>query len=383
MKISIIVCIVLNIFLAGCGSKKSSPPPPPEPAKEVSHDEIILKNYPPVNYDKVPALKSLADFPIGMEVAAADEERSIFKKTEQQAVLKYHFNSLVAGVIMKMRHLHPEENSFTFADADELVKFAEDNNMLMHGHTLIWHWDSEIPAWMKSYSGDWDAMMHKHVYEIVSHYKGRVKSWDVVNEAVDTTSPTTADYRKTIFFDAMGKEYIENAFVSARQADSEAELYYNDFAIEDNGAKLQFTLSMIDDFIKRKIPIDGIGFQMHTDLYWPSISAIKASFAAAAARNIKVKITELDIAVNRRPEAATYLTGEISLLQKERYKQIIKAYLEAVPPAQRAGITIWGLVDGETWMRQWSDRLEWPLLFHDNYSVKPAFYGMSEALSGN
>ncbi|MFO1369723.1 MAG: endo-1,4-beta-xylanase [Marinagarivorans sp.] len=186
----IILPLVVTTALLGCGNKSSAPPASqPNQPPAVKDEATILKNqYPPVAYDKVSGLKTLADFPIGMEVAAGDDERSIFKKTDQQPVLLWHFNSLVAGVIMKMRHLHPEENGFTFDQADELVGYAEKNNMLMHGHTLIWHWDSEIPDFMKTYSGDWKTMLDKHVYEIVSHFKGRVKSWDVVNEAVEETS---------------------------------------------------------------------------------------------------------------------------------------------------------------------------------------------------
>jgi endo-1,4-beta-xylanase len=375
------------LLLCSCGNKKTPQIPTQAPTNEtpkiVDYDAIIKNQYPPVAFNKVPGLKTLADFPIGMEVSAADEARSIFIKTDQQPVLQWHFNSLVAGVIMKMRHLHPDENTFTFTNADQLVKFAEENTMSIHGHTLIWHWDSEIPAWMKTYTGDWNAMMHNHVYEIVSHYKGRVKSWDVVNEAINDTSPTTADYRPTIFYKAMGKEYIENAYISARRADLNAELFYNDYNLEYNGAKLNFTLQMVDDFIKRKIPIDGIGFQMHTNLDSPSITDIKSAFKAAAARKLKIKITELDVAVNTPiPPYLPLLSAEIALKQKDRYKSIVQAYLETVPAAQRAGITLWGLVDGETWMRVAFERLEWPLMFNDDYTVKPAYYGIAEALSG-
>jgi len=374
--------IIFTTSLIGCGNKSSSPPANQsnQPPAATDDGTIIKNQFPAVAFDKVTGLKTLADFPIGMEVAAGDEERSIFKKTDQQPVLQWHFNSLVAGVIMKMRHLHPQENTFTFDQADELVSYAEKNNMLMHGHTLIWHWDSEIPEFMNTYTGDWKTMLDKHVYEIVSHYKGRVRSWDVVNEAIVETSPTTSDYRPSIFFNALGKTYIENAFVAARQADPSVELYYNDYSLENNNSKLSFTLSMVDDFINRKIPIDGIGFQMHTQLDYPHVSDIKAAFTAAAARKLKVKITELDIAVNNANTQT--LSPTIALAQKNRYKEIVKAYLEAVPPAQRGGITIWGLVDGETWMRSYFGRLEWPLVFNDDYSVKPAYYGIAEALSG-
>ncbi|MFO1369724.1 MAG: endo-1,4-beta-xylanase [Marinagarivorans sp.] len=208
-----------------------------------------------------------------------------------------------------------------------------------------------------------------------------IQQWAVTQSGLHSeTSPTTSDYRPSIFYKALGKSYIENSFITARQADPNAELYYNDYSLEYNNSKLALTLSMIDDFIARKIPIDGIGFQMHTQLDSPTVADIKASFSQAAARKIKVKITELDVAVNFAN--ATSLSPATALAQKNRYKEIVKAYLETVPPAQRGGITVWGLVDGETWMRSLFNRLEWPLAFNDDYSVKPAYYGIAEALSG-
>lgn len=388
---------LIGLLLISCSSSNKNnstgltPVPPPNQSQI-----IIERDYPRVSYTEVPGLKTLAEFSIGMEVQAGDEERSLFEVVDQQPLLRQHFSEVVPGNIMKMSFLHPEENVFTFDDADRLVDFALANNMTVHGHTLIWWHLEQLPEWMKNYTGDWNAMMHDHVYQIVSHFKGLVHSWDVVNEAVAVTDisstgkATGATYYDSIFYQKMGEEFIENAFKSAREADPDALLYYNDWALSHNDAKLDFTLAMVNDFLARSIPIDGIGFQMHTWLEWPSITDIKAAFTKAAATGLMIKITEMDMRINssflaQRPNfrPALQLTPELALTQKDRYKAIVAAYLEAVPPAQRGGITFWGLIDGETWMQHVLPYPEWPLLFNDDYTVKPAFYGVAEALTGH
>ncbi|RZJ10483.1 MAG: xylanase [Rubrivivax sp.] len=321
-----------------------------------------------------------------MEVSAAKEERSIFTLTAQLPTLEKHFNSLVAGVIMKMSHLHPGEKEFFFTDADQLATYAADHGMRLHGHTLIWHWDSEIPPWMKAYTGDWAAMLDDHVTQICKHFGTRTQSWDVVNEALDES--TASGFRESIFFQRVGKKYIENAFIAARAAAPGVDLYYNEYGMDAGGRKLDTMLAMLDDFKARGIPVDGVGFQMHigpgdaSSAAWgdPSNARIQQSFKAVADRGLKVRISEMDIVHNFSGD--TVLTDAAAQAQKARYKGVVKAYLDAVPPAQRAGITFWGLVDGETWMNYVYPVKNWPLLFNDDYTPKPAFWGVVEALQG-
>jgi len=330
-------------------------------------------------WSSTPALKDLASFPIGMEVSAANDTRSIFVLKDQLPTINKHFNSLVAGVIMKMRYLHPAEKTYYYTDADALADYAAQHAMILHGHTLIWHWDSEIPAWMKNYTGDWESMLNDHVTQICTHFAGRVTSWDVVNEAIDET--TTSGFRESMFYNHVGKKYIENAYIAARAADPNAVLYYNEFGMESSAQKLAILLAMLDDFKARSIPLDGVGFQMHTSLYSPKVDTIKAAFKAVADRGFKIRISEMDMQSNIGHASA--LDQSMANGQHDRYKEIIKAYLEAVPPAQRAGITFWGLVDGESWLNYLDPSYkDWPLLFNDDYSPKPAFYGVAEALAG-
>jgi endo-1,4-beta-xylanase len=374
-----------SLYLGGCGgggssdnsSQSNAAAASSSSSSSVAAGPVIVGSSP--FWTSVPALKDLAKFPIGMEVSAAAEDRSIFTYTSQLPTLNKHFNSLVAGVIMKMRYLHPKQDEFFYTDADNLSDYAAAHNMLLHGHTLIWHWDSEIPDWMKSYTGDWEQMLNNHVSQICSHFAGRVSSWDVVNEAIDPDS--ASGFRESIFYANVGKKYIENAYLAARQADPNAVLYYNEFGMESSQKKLNIMLDMLDDFKARKIPVDGVGFQLHLTVSDPPIDQIKAALKAVADRGYKIRISELDVPVGDLHAAA--LTDLMAQQQRARYKSIVQAYLESVPESQRTGITFWGLVDGESWYNYIGlGYKEFPLLFNDDYSPKPAFYGVAEALAG-
>lgn len=324
-----------------------------------------------------------------MAVSAGNEARSFLAITEKQETISEHFSQLTAGNIMKMSYLHPEENTYFWTHADSLVNWATSNGLSVHGHTLIWHSDYQVPDWMVNYTGDWETMLNAHVTQIVSHFAdSAVVSWDVVNEAFEASG-----YRDSIFYQKLGADYIENAFVAARAADPDADLFYNDYSLVDNGTKLDHVMDMVEDFQTRSIPIDGIGFQMHVQIDYPTIDTIKAAFQKVVDSGLKVKISELDIPVNNPYSAQpfpqyTSFTAAAAELQKQRYKAIVQAYLEVVPESQRGGITIWGLWDGDSWLLDLESRAgvdDWPLLFtgpeNGPYEPKPAFDGMVEALS--
>ncbi len=346
---------------------------------------------PPDNNTGVTSLKSLVPFPIGVAVNAGNEANSIISSgtsARQQAVVLPHFNQMTAGNIMKMSYLHPSENSFTFDQADALVSFATAQGIAVHGHTLIWHSDYQVPSFMKNYSGDFAAMLKKHVQTITTHYAGKVDSWDVVNEALADNGESGAvnGFRNSVFYQKMGVNFIDQAFINARAADPNADLFYNDYSIENGDAKTNNMLSLVDGLKARNIPITGVGFQMHLLSDWPATSTIEAAMKAVADRGLKVKISELDVRVNNpyNPSAPVYtsLTAEAANKQKERYRQIVAAYLRAVPPSQRAGITVWGVWDADSWLNT-SQNPDWPLLFDDNFNAKPALQGFADGLTGH
>jgi endo-1,4-beta-xylanase len=217
-------------------------------------------------------------------------------------------------------------------------------------------------------------------------------SWDVVNEAIDENNNC---WRNSLFYQRLGPAYVANAFRSARAADPDVDLYYNDYNTEGGSSgKLDCLLSLVDELLADNVPIDGVGFQMHVQIDWPGANAMAAAFQAIVDRGLKVKITELDVPVNNPfgggnfPQHTSY-SAEAAALQKQRYKSIVQTYLNVVPEHLRGGITIWGLWDGDSWLHHLNSRKgvdDWPLLFSGPadgpYNEKPPFYGVAEALTG-
>jgi endo-1,4-beta-xylanase len=351
---------------------------------------IVESSNPPDSNAGVMSLKSLAEFPIGVAVNAGNENNSVINSntsSQQQVVVFKHFDQITAGNIMKMKYLHPSENSYTFDQADELVSFANNNGMTIHGHTLVWHSDYQVPDFMKNYNGDFEAMLKRHVKTIASHYAGKVVSWDVVNEALADTGDSGAvnGFRNSVFYQKMGVNYIDEAFITAHEADPNADLFYNDYSIENNDSKTDNLLSLIDGMKARGVPITGVGFQMHVLTDWPSTSTIESVMRAVADRGLKVKITELDVRVNNPYNSSapvyTSLTPEAAEKQKERYRQIVAAYLRAVPAELRAGISVWGVWDADSWLNT-PEQPDWPLLFDGDFQPKPALQGFADGLTG-
>ncbi len=382
-----------------------TPPAPPAPTTPVPTPPVVVTpppvTTPPVTPDPAPAtpvysagvtsLRTLAPFPVGAAVSYGNETFSYTSSAVQQALLKKHFSQLTAGNIMKMSYLHPSQDTFTFGQADSMVKFAADNNMTVHAHALIWHSDYQVPGFMKTFAGDkpaFLAMLKTHVQTIAGHFAGKVASWDVVNEAINDGG----GMRNSLFFQKTGTDYIDQAFINARAADATADLYYNDYNTEADAAKLKTMTEMVDGMLARGVPITGVGFQMHIYMDYPSVSTISASFKSMVDRKLKVKISELDIPINN-PYSGAYkggdvkkvLTMDLALAQKKRYCEVVKAYLDTVPPNLRGGVTVWGVNDPSSWLIGQlfnNTHDDWPLLFDAQYQDKPALRGVADALNG-
>lgn len=320
-------------------------------------------------------LKDLADYPVGVSLQTkylTDDARvSIVKKT---------FSSITGGWEMKPKPISTGPGTYDWRRADALVDFAEANNMQVHGHTLLWH--NAVPTWMENFSGDdaaFEAAIKEYITTVVQRYRGRVVSWDVVNEGIGGNGKV----RDNLFSQRMGNDYIARMFQYAREADPDVLLFYNDYGTSQPWARAKRAgmLNMLDDFQTRGIPIDGVGLQMHISYKSPDISAIRETINEIVRRGLKLHISELDIRMN--PDGnLSEPTQERLELQKKRVIEIVTTFHQ-VPEAQRFGITVWGIADPDTWLIQAGrsqGRPEWPLLFDDHLQPKPAYDGFVEAL---
>jgi endo-1,4-beta-xylanase len=187
----------------------------------------------------------------------------------------------------------------------------------------------------------------------------------------------------------MGKSYIEKAFRYAHEADPEADLFYNDFNIERDTAKLASALEMIRELQLADVPITGLGFQMHIRMDVPD-EVIARSLRKAVDTGLKIHLSEVDIIFNKHDDTReggvqqyTTLTDSMKVAQGEKYKNLARMYREIVPPAQQYGITFWGFNDSDTWIRGFFNLHDWPTLYDDDLAPKPAYYGFLEGLKAD
>lgn len=305
-------------------------------------------------------------------------------------IIQEQFNSIVAENCMKSQEIHPEENRYNFKPADEFVAFGEANKMTMIGHTLIWH--SQLSRWFcvdengKNVSPEvLKQRMKDHITTIVSRYKGRIKGWDVVNEAIEDNG----SYRKTKFYEILGEEYIPLAFQYAHEADPDAELYYNDYSMANPGRRAG-VVKLVNDLKSRGIRIDAVGMQGHIGMDYPTINEFEKSLKAFAATGVKIMITELDLTVLPSPDpnigaevSASFeykkemnpysdgLPADVSEAWNNRMNDFFRLFLKHQDVITR--VTLWGVTDKDTWRNDWPmmGRKDYPLLFDRNYKAKP------------
>ncbi|WP_026753460.1 endo-1,4-beta-xylanase [Sediminibacter sp. Hel_I_10] len=297
------------------------------------------------------------------------------------------FNSITAENIMKSMMIHPERDSFNYELADKFVALGEKYDMFIHGHTLIWH--SQLSPWFQTIedSLEFANATERHVKDIVTHYKGRINSWDVVNEALNEDGTL----RKSVFLDKMGEDYLANAFKWAAEIDPKADLYYNDYNMT-NADKRKGAIRLVQNILDKGIKVDGIGMQGHWHLDSPSIEDIEQSILDYASLGVKVAITELDVSVLPNPwdlQGAEIsqnfenkegmnpykekLPDSIQVKLANRYKDIFSLFLKHKDKISR--VTFWGVSDGQSWLNGFPvrGRTNYPLLFDRELKPKAAY----------
>lgn len=317
-------------------------------------------------------------FPIGVAVSPQ------VLKGPEAALIKKHFNSLTAENAMKMGPIHPEENKYNWAPADEIAQFAKANKMKLRGHTLCWH--NQAPNWMfTDAKGDTvtkEVLLKRlkdHITTVVSRYKGTIYAWDVVNEAIDDND--SKYLRESAWYKICGDEYIAKAFEYAHAADPKAKLYYNDYATEEPG-KRERIYKLVKSLVDAKVPIHGVGLQGHWSIYEPDADAIRESISKFSALGLDVQITELDVSVyklehsrrDRRPDDIDTYTPEIEQKQAEQYKMFFEVFREH--KKQLTGVTFWNVSDKHSWLDSFpvAGRKNYPLLFDQQLQPKKAYW---------
>lgn len=326
------------------------------------------------------------------------------KNPERVAFVRNHFNAITAGNSMKPDFTQRVEGQFTFADGDKLVEIAAQSRATVVGHTLVWH--SQTPDWFFKAPDGKPAdrtlalvRMRKHISTVVGRYKGRIKQWDVVNEAI-SDSPDE-DLRQTPWLKAVGPDYIEQAFRAAHEADPDAVLIYNDYNIERE-YKRPKALRLLKSLIAKGVPVHAVGIQCHWRLDNPDFAEVEESIKQFSQLGLKVMITELDIGVlpTKYQGADVYRTevmtpemqatmnpytgglpDAVAQQHAERYRQAFEMFLRHQDKIGR--VTFWGVDDEESWFNDFpiKGRTDYPLLFDRHRNPKPAYFAVVKTVS--
>jgi len=319
-------------------------------------------------------------FSIGVAVSP----QALQRPDESQLVLQ-QFNSLTPENAMKMGPIHPKENEYNWAGADSIVAFALRHHLKIRGHNLCWH--NQVPAWLFVDSSGKTVgkevllqRLKEHITTVVNRYKGKIYAWDVVNEAISDNPDEF--FRKSLWYQVCGEEFIAKAFEYAHAADPQAQLFYNDYN-EISPVKREKIFALVKKLKEAGVPIHGVGLQGHWAINEPSEQQLDSTLGRFAKLGLKLQITELDISVypkehhareRREEDNNTAFTPEKEDRQKEVYKYCFKLFRKYRPVI--SGITFWNITDRNSWLDNFPvrGRKDYPLLFDKDLQPKKAFW---------
>ncbi|HEY0753889.1 MAG TPA: endo-1,4-beta-xylanase [Ktedonobacteraceae bacterium] len=304
----------------------------------------------------------------GRTIGAA-VENNLLGNNPYTTILDSQFDGVTPGNEMKWQTTEPSQGTFNFAPADSIVSHAQSHSMKIRGHTLVWH--SQLAGWVNNITSSSALLsaMNNHITTEVTHFKGEIWYWDVVNEAFNDDGTRRSD----AFQNLIGNNYIADAFTTARAADPNAKLCYNDYNIEDmNSAKSQAVFALVQSFKASGVPIDCVGFQSHF-----IVGQVPADFQTTLQKfanlGIDVQITELD---DRMPTPAS--SANLNQ-QATDYANVAKACLAV---SRCNDITIWGIGEPDSWVPSTFSGQGQALLYDSNYQPKAAYTSFLNALGG-
>lgn len=316
------------------------------------------------------SLENPRKIPIGVAVSVIP----LLTDKQYNEIVLSQFSMITPENSFKPQFIQPLKDIFTFKETDILVETAENNQMLVHGHSLVM--GKATPEWMqKTPEKEREKVVVDHINTVVSRYKGKIVQWDIVNEPM---SENAIDYkdgksglRKHMWLDAMGEEYIDIAYKAAREADKDAKLFLNDFGLEKDGERWDAFLALVKRLQSRGVPIDGVGFESHV-YHTPADDidpvVLKNHIQILAKLGLESRISEIDV------------LGDDPVFQAKQYSSVLEVCLSE---ATCTSYGIWGVTDlyGSTTLSdRYPVKLGDSLIWDKFYNPKPALKSLQATL---
>ena len=344
-------------------------------------------------YDEaIPALKDV--YADAFKVGAAINTFQLRGGSDFYKTVVKHYNVLVTENEMKPMYVNPSEGTFSFDAPDQFVAFGEGIGAALRGHTLVWH--NQVPDWwFKGENGTATReelldRMQTYISTVMGRYKGRIHTWDVVNEAVSDSSSGLRDSKWVQIIgdmdgDGNAYDFMEHAFRFAREADPDAQLIINDYSLESDARKLNDFYTAVKTMLEKGTPIDGAGIQAHVQMGYPSAATFEQAIEKLASLkelnpDFTVQITELDVSLfawNDQSKTKE-MTPELQRQFAEYYADLFAMFRRQAEKGNLDMVVTWGVYDGSSWLDGFpvAGRTNAPLLFDRGFMTKPAFWGL-------
>jgi endo-1,4-beta-xylanase len=307
---------------------------------------------------------------VGLRIGTAVNTDALSSDAAYRAITADQFSTVTPENVMKWDAVEPTQGAYNWGPADQLVAFAQSHRQLVRGHNLVWH--NQLPAWLTEQAASMTPdqvrdILRKHITDEVTHFKGKIWQWDVVNEAFNDDGTLRDD----IWLQKLGPSYIADAFRWAHAADPKAQLFYNDYNIEFTGPKSNAVYAFVQDLQKQGVPIDGVGFQTHLDTQYP-LPDLQANLQRFADLGLNVAETEVDV------RTTLPVTAVEQSAQNAGYSQSLQACLAV---RECISYTVWGFGDAYSWVPNTFAGEGAADIYDENLQPKPQYFVLQQDLS--
>lgn len=332
-----------------------------------------------------PTTFKAAGFPLGLMT-----KRTTTDNVNNISILLNDVNRITLENDLKGKSLRPTEFVTNFSNADPQVAWAKSNGLDVHGHCLLWSKDSQQPQYILDYDAagtlttdQWKDQLKSYIQTPILHYKntaevsGTIKSWDVINEpfleAPDINTTARIVFKDCVWLRRLGPDYIKLAFQYAYEADPSPLYFLNEYGMEYGWKKVDEMVRLANEYKAAGVPMHGFGLQLHTYVTI-SDSAITGNLQKLADTGMKIHISEVAMQIRTGSDTDPFLlTPEREATQAAKYVTLFNAFKNIVPTSQKFGITTWGIRDGDYFKVITSGKVDYPMLFDDNFNYKQAY----------